>query len=283
MIDLVLFDIDNTTIPLGAKVAPRRVVNSVHLAHASGLHIGPGTGRTPFEVAQLYDHDEHCYATGIMANGKIIKVDGRIVEKHVVDIELARRVSEVVSQFEGCFTCAYPLDNRDRNNSYVVGTRDQEVLAHYIKKVSFHPIPVDDFPELEILNLTIGVPGDQDLLDRVITAVDAEVDEIDPVSPFDGWIDANLHGVNKASGFRSLIDYMGLAPEQTLFCGDGGNDLQIMAETPNAVAVANAVSEVRDAARYHVGSCEDFGVAVALDQLVAAQAKGALPAFMAGV
>lgn len=74
-------------------------------------------------------------------------------------------------------------------------------------------------------------------------------------------------GWNKGAALRWLCERVGVAPEETVVFGDAGNDLQMFAATPNSVAVANALPEARDAARYHIGPVEDDAVPAAIEAL----------------
>lgn len=280
MIDLVLYDVDNTTVPLGAQHAPHQVVDAIRGGLDAGLRVGPATGRTSFELERFFEGQDFCYATGVLANGKVVKVDGQVVEKHALPLESIRRAAEIVATFEGCFTCVYPFDQPQAFGAYVVGSRDPQMLAAYARRQSFEPWPVSQVPDCEILSTCIAVPGGQAQVDAVRVAVDEALDDVDVVQPVDAWLDVNAHGVNKATGFRSLMRILDIRPDQAIFFGDGGNDLQIMAETPNTAAVANAIPEVAAAARYHVGACRDFGVAIALRDLAQARRQGTVATFM---
>jgi hydroxymethylpyrimidine pyrophosphatase-like HAD family hydrolase len=53
-----------------------------------------------------------------------------------------------------------------------------------------------------------------------------------------------------------------------------------MHAVPNSVAVANATPEAAAAARYHIGRCDEDGVAKALEELACATREGRTPRFM---
>jgi len=79
---------------------------------------------------------------------------------------------------------------------------------------------------------------------------------------------------DKLACYEQLIHAMGLAPEQTCYCGDDLQDLKVMARVGLAVAVANAHPWVRERAhwrtRQHGG---DGAVREVCDLLLAAQGK----------
>lgn len=64
----------------------------------------------------------------------------------------------------------------------------------------------------------------------------------------DGLLDVLPAGADKAQALSHLASERGFAPDEVLFAGDSGNDLQVMASGLPSVLVANAAEEVRDEA-----------------------------------
>ena len=65
-----------------------------------------------------------------------------------------------------------------------------------------------------------------------------------------------------------LADRIGIVPERTVAFGDSLNDKSLLAFTPNSVAMANATEGVKAAADFVTTSCDEDGVAVALEKFV---------------
>ena len=68
-------------------------------------------------------------------------------------------------------------------------------------------------------------------------------------------------GVDKMAGVKILADFVGIGLENIVVFGDSLNDLEMIANIPNSVAVANARDEVRSAARWVCGANNEDGVA----------------------
>ena len=64
-----------------------------------------------------------------------------------------------------------------------------------------------------------------------------------------GLLDVLPAGATKYHAVSALIGRLGLAVEDTVFCGDSGNDIEVLVSHIPAVLVANAQPEVRAAAR----------------------------------
>ena len=63
-----------------------------------------------------------------------------------------------------------------------------------------------------------------------------------------GLLDVLPERATKLHAMEFLRQHLGLALEQTVFAGDSGNDLEVMASGVPSVLVANAVDHVRDSA-----------------------------------
>lgn len=71
--------------------------------------------------------------------------------------------------------------------------------------------------------------------------------------------------VSKASGIAFVADRLGFGPEETVACGDGENDRELLDWAGFAVAVANAHPDVLARADLVVPSVQDEGVAALLE------------------
>jgi hydroxymethylpyrimidine pyrophosphatase-like HAD family hydrolase len=77
-----------------------------------------------------------------------------------------------------------------------------------------------------------------------------------------------------------LLDELGIAREEVVVFGDADNDLAILLGVENSVAVDNATSAVKEAAKWHIGPCDDDAVAQALEDIARAVRTGTTPDFM---
>ena len=79
-------------------------------------------------------------------------------------------------------------------------------------------------------------------------------------------VDFTRSGVNKGSALRVLCDMTDIAPSHTIAVGDSFNDLPLMQTAGLGIAMGNAPSEVRNAARQVVPSVEEDGLAQAIER-----------------
>ena len=71
--------------------------------------------------------------------------------------------------------------------------------------------------------------------------------------------------VSKGSGLQFVADLLGFTPPETVACGDGENDRELLDWAGFGVAVANAHDEILARAQLVVPSVDDEGVALLFD------------------
>ena len=74
-------------------------------------------------------------------------------------------------------------------------------------------------------------------------------------------------GMNKADGLQELIDQLGIARGEVASFGDNYNDVEMLKLAGTAVAMGNAVDEVKALADYVTTSSDQDGIAHALAHL----------------
>ncbi|MFJ3405425.1 HAD family hydrolase [Promicromonospora sp. NPDC090134] len=83
------------------------------------------------------------------------------------------------------------------------------------------------------------------------------------------WLDVTPSRVSKATALEAVRAALGVAPHDTVFVGDGLNDLPALAWAGHAVAMGNAPEQVRRAADTVTGSLVQNGAAAVLRELAA--------------
>lgn len=280
MIKLVLSDMDNTLVPLGARHVSSRTVDAIHAVIESGVRFGPDTGRDYVELMRFFRMDESCFMTGIFSNGKRVRADGAYVSTTLLDHDALVRIDRALRGEKGMFLVCYPVDTNLLNPAYGVGVTSAE-LAVFEARTGFNGGVVDEVPDIDFVAATIACPGGPERMERCRQVVAEAAPEMRIVSPIPEWFDVLPRDVSKAAGLDVLLDALDVDLDEVLVFGDAENDLEIMRKVPHSVAVANATPEVAAAARHHVGACADEGVADALLEVVRANAAGEDPSFFA--
>lgn len=279
MIKLVLSDMDNTLVPLGARHATPRTIEAIHAVLDAGVRFGPDTGRDHVELLRFFSMDETCFQTGIFSNGKRVRADGKYVQVTLIDHDVLVRIDKALRPEKGMFLVCFPEETNLLNPAYGVGVTSAE-LAVFEGRTSFVGGVVDEVPELDFVAAAIACPGGPDRMARCREVIAEAVPEVRIVSPIPEWFDVLPLGTSKAAGLDVLLDALDLSVDEVAVFGDAENDLEILRKVPYSVAVANATDEVKRTARYRVGASADEGVADALFEVARAARVGEMPAFL---
>ena len=279
MIKLVLSDMDNTLVPLGASFVSQRTMEAIHEAMGAGVRFGPATGRDYFELLRFFRMDESCIRTGILSNGKRVRVDGTYVKTVLIPRDALVRIDQALRPEKGMFLVCYPEDTNLLNPAYGVGTTSEE-LAVFERRTRFNGAVVDEVPDEPFIAATIACPGPPERMDRCRQIVAEAAPELRIVSPIPEWFDIMPQGVSKAAGLDVLLEALGITADEVAVFGDAENDLEILRKVRHSVAVANAIDEVRETANYHIGSVDEEGMADALFDIAQAARAGEMPRFL---
>ena len=98
-----------------------------------------------------------------------------------------------------------------------------------------------------------------------------EFDGLDFDVPQPRYLNVMPAGWNKGTALMWLMEREGIAPEEAVVFGDGGNDIPLFRAVEHSVAVAGALPEAADAARWHIGPVEEDAVAAAIEAIVAGE------------
>ena len=82
------------------------------------------------------------------------------------------------------------------------------------------------------------------------------------------WLDIAAEGVTKASSLEELRAQLDIPLEATVACGDGRNDIEMLQWAHRAVAMGQAVEEVKAAAGEITGSVDEDGLVPVLQSLL---------------
>jgi HAD superfamily hydrolase (TIGR01484 family) len=276
MIKLVLSDMDNTIVPLGAGRVTERLRAAVHACLDAGVRFAPATGRDPDGLERFFCGDAACYASMLASNSKVIALDGRLVREVFIDTDDVRRICEMLEPEPDVF-CLFRVGDID----YAYGSSDVDYgdLAD-IFGPDVHV--TQELPSGNVIALTVAHAISAERQQEVRAMVEGACPGLVCRAPALGVFDVMPRGWDKASGMQVLMDEMGITVDEVCVFGDSENDLSMICAVPNSVAVANASPEIAEAARWHIGTSESDAVADALFQITDAASRGEMPAFMQG-
>ena len=71
-------------------------------------------------------------------------------------------------------------------------------------------------------------------------------------------------GINKGVGLKNLMEHLHLNKDEVMYYGDNYNDVEAMSMIDHAIAMGNAVDDIKKIAEYVTDSCDSDGIYKAL-------------------
>jgi Cof subfamily protein (haloacid dehalogenase superfamily) len=227
---------------------------------AAGTHFVVVTGRM-FRAVRTYleagglDDPVVCYQGAVVAD----PVSGEFLRHVPVPLAAAREAIEVVT-----------------GAGFHVNVYVDDLL--YVAKVTPEARSYADFQHLEIHEVgdllawldrdptKLVAVGDPDALDELEAQLEPRFAGrlfISKSLPY--FLEFAHPDVSKGSGLEFVAERLGFGPEQTVACGDGENDRELLDWAGFGVAVANAHPDVLARADIVVPSVQDEGIAALLE------------------
>ena len=271
-IKLIALDLDGTLLDSRKRVSQRNL-DALEKARRMGVLIVPVTGRPAQGLPQaVLDLPGLRYA--VTSNGATIRdlrENRYLLEKHLTPADCLR-VLEACADFDMIREVFREgvgyLTQGDRDilwaryegtpmMEYVLGTR--RVLPGSLEEF----LREDDRPLEELFFLTDS-PEVKEALRQRLSAL-PDISFADP-APKD--LEVMVGGINKGEALIYLLDLLGIDPQETMAIGDGGSDLPLLKAAGIGVAMDNALPFVKEAADWVTASCDEDGVALALEKVV---------------
>ena len=269
-IRLIVTDLDNTLLNSAHIVTPLTDA-AIRAAQAQGVLFTVATGKT-FPATQGLIRDYGITSPVICANGTAVYApDGTLLHAEAIELD---------------YTLEALALGREANMTPVVYTGDDLLTwvwdANVDVIVAHHEPEPEVIPDLEAAIRAAGDNGRHRPYKLIFMNQDErQVEQFTEVltARFAGRATAMRTGlaavtellplgVTKGTALAYVLDYLGIAAENTLCVGDSFNDVDMMQRAAIGVAMANAPAPVRDAADFVTRSNEEDGVGHAIHQFI---------------
>lgn len=269
-IKLIAIDMDGTLLTSDKELTEenRKILFA---AAQKGIEIVPTTGRLyraiPDAVRELpFIH----YA--ILSNGaQVYDVkNDRVIAKTELDWQVAVDIMTYLDPLPLLYDCY--IDGKGYMSEHFFPRIEEMVPNVHFKKMYYElrtPVPElkaylreKQVPLQKMLFATTDPALRQELLDTL----EKKFPEIllTTSMPFNGEI--NHRDAHKGGALRQLADYLALSMENVMAIGDGSNDLTMLSVAGLPVAMENGIDEAKKLAKYITASCDDNGVAKAIQK-----------------
>ncbi|SPP25748.1 HAD family hydrolase [Brochothrix thermosphacta] len=279
-IKVIFVDLDGTLLN-NENTASERSLNYLMALKERGYHVFICTGRTIEEMKGAFPIPFE--PTGMVTtNGMAVYLDGKLVEKNALTKEL---VNELVdrSREVNMYYELNPIAGKRR-----IYKEDEQWVRQHV--LSGQPASVEDGEFLSRENaMKDGVidwieasehediakiyfyNGDPEEIERFNEGLTA-LGKVQPFANFSSSlnnIEVIVENISKASGIRYVLNHYHLKPENILVFGDSYNDVPMFELAGNAVAMQNAVPEIKALATdVNPYSNEEDGVYLYLSDLL---------------
>jgi hydroxymethylpyrimidine pyrophosphatase-like HAD family hydrolase len=260
---MVALDIDGTILHHDTRLSDR-VAESVTALRDTGTHLMLATGRSVFATVPVARQIGLTDRYAVSSNGAVTvrldeASDGGFELDHVVTFDpepalraLRRAIPDGVFAVEDVgvgFRLSSPFPPGELTGEWSL-------------------VDFEDLCSKEVTRLTLRAAHlDAESFDAAVRS--AGMHSVTFAIGWSSWVDVAPEGISKATALERIRTIHGVAPEATVTCGDGSNDVEMLAWAGLGVAMGGARPEVRSHARAEVPSVEEDGLADLLDLLAA--------------
>ena len=260
MIRLLVFDVDGTLYDMKHHEIPASCRQAIAQAKAAGIRFAIATGRTHYALGKALNDLKSAYILGVN-RAVVVRGDGTVLARQDFSGDQVRQVNDFCRRHQAGLAWKFIdhvyLYQHPEKIDWLVPQMNSDV-----GREPFVFCPTQDHHLLD-LPQSASVHADPEAVAREFSN-SASLSFL-PYS-HDGF-DVVLKGVDKGRGLQVLMQQLGLRREETAAFGDNRNDLEMLAAAGTAVAMGNAIEEVKAAADWVTAPTWENGIALALRKL----------------
>ena len=262
-IKLILCDIDDTLVhkELHLDEATKEVIKK---AQQAGVKFTLATGRMPYR-AKIFAEEAELTTPYIANNGSILYDRGTFIYAKKVYAGIFKDLFRKYMKEYPDFTVIFSYDDRERPVESTAWIKDRE------HKYSGYDEPLGD-TEATWDQKVHKVYIVDDERRGIIGEIAEKMRQLDGDFSFFQYQQYSMEivakGCSKASGMKTLLEYLKIKPEEVMAIGDHTNDVEVIKSAGLGVAVANAQPELKEIADYVTSKERAEGVREAINKFV---------------
>ena len=259
MYKLIALDMDGTLLTSEKKIAESTKI-ALEKAEEKGVKVVLASGRPIdgitryLEELNLLKKDDYVlsYNGGIVQNTHTKEIVSKAVLKGS-DLKLLYDISKKLNVNIHAFSATEGLI-----------TPKISKYTQYEADMNGIEITIKDFNEIddneEIIKVMMIDPAE--ILDPAIEKLPKDLYEKYSVfKSAEFFLEFTNKEVDKGLGLKKLGEYLGIAKDEMIACGDAGNDLSMVKYAGMGVAMGNATNDVKEIANYITLSNDEDGIA----------------------
>lgn len=266
-IKLIGLDLDFTTLNAKKEITPR-VALAIENAIKAGIIVLPATGRALCGITPAFlKIPGVSYA--LCSNGAKVYhlASGKVLVKNCFAHKTIGQILNVLCNL-GTIPAVFingKVYSAKMDFGRLVKTYDEKTIAYFkdsrivvpdiLKLVQEHP------DQVEKISLIFYSLEDREKTKKALSlSKNCQLTSSLPAN-----LEVNAKDVDKGRALLQLGQLLGIKKTQIMAVGDGGNDLEMLRAVGYAVAMGNAAPHVKKAAHWVTKSCEEDGVALAIE------------------
>lgn len=253
MIKLLVFDVDGTLYDLKQHRIPQSCIEGIARAKEKGILFAIATGRTHYGLGRALN-DLH--ADFVLSVNGALAADrtGRVLFHH----DLCRQDVEQINAF--CRDQEAGLCWKFADHCYIYQHPEKIdwLAAQKASDIGTEPF-IDCFTQdrhLTELPQSASVHAAPEAVEKAF----GNSQTVSFLRYSEDGYDVVCKGINKGVGLRDLMTKLGLKREEVAAFGDNYNDLEMLEEAGTAIAMGNAIDEVKAIADYVTTATDEDGI-----------------------
>lgn len=252
MIKAIFFDVDGTLVSLKTHTIPQSTLDSLQALRKKGIKLFISSGRHMEmldEVREQFDFDGY-----ITVNGQFCLCGERVIRSNPIPREGMAEIVRAMEEhgFSGIFM---------EGEEFWTPRRDETVewfLRMFPVIKTLYDRPLSRALERQAYQVVVLLSPEEEwkLMEHA--------EHLGGTRWHPGFVDTVHPEGGKDAGIRAVLDWTGIAPEEAMAFGDGGNDLTMFSCVGIGVAMGNADDTVKDAADYVTAHVDEDGITAAL-------------------
>jgi Cof subfamily protein (haloacid dehalogenase superfamily) len=252
MIKALFFDIDGTLVSFKTHNIPPSTIEAIQRAKERGLQLFISTGRPKAIINNLGKLKFDGYIT--MNGAYCFTGADEVIYKNSIPSEDVETVVKLVKK--KLFSCVFA---QEKKMSICNPGWMSDEFSSSLNIPALPEIKIEDVPGQEIFQISPFITPAQEK-EWMARLPHCESGRWNP-----SFTDIVAKGNGKDRGIDEMIKHFGIALEETMAFGDGGNDISMLKRAAVGVAMGNAKRDVKEAADYVADTVDNDGILKALE------------------
>ncbi len=269
---IIALDLDGTLLTSNKELTERSR-RALEMADAAGYEIVPTTGRFYDAMPQVI-RELPFVRYAITINGAQVRevASGQVIYKAEIPYGRALEIMAFLDTLDVVYDCFMG------DAAYMTRAQQERIEhytdnPHYCKMVRQLRHGVDELKEFlsqrkEDVQKSQFFTMDGALRARMLRELPEMFPHIIATSALTHNVEINDERATKGLALLALAEHLGLTAQDTIAFGDGLNDLSMLTAAGRGYAMANACDEVKAATGYTTLSCDEDGVAHAIESIL---------------